>query len=289
MKTFTLDQLTIDDERSYRHIGLYDALKEALIRDEVRFSVLGEGASKTSSWDRALFLNLTFWSPEEPGDVLVSRHMPADVVMHAAWHHVTSRALASTPKNQKNSAEGLFLGESIASAFDVYLLGRLIGHAPNSEFLRTQVPAMSSVAQAAGLSSSGFAKLLQSIASNPDGAFEDLRSLLFDASRALFACASVKEASAALDSFKKHRFAPLLHHYEMSNWILYARAYARPHPASPHPDAALAVDETLRQVPIALDWLEGQWLAQATPSKKPAFSAALQIKKANLARRGKRS
>ncbi|MEO6417848.1 MAG: hypothetical protein ABIP39_00475, partial [Polyangiaceae bacterium] len=148
MQTFTLDQLTIDDERSYRHVGLYAGLKDALIRDKVQFFVLGEKESKkapTSSWDRALFLNLTFWSPEQPGDVLVSRHIPADVVMHAAWHHVTARALGG-----KNTPESLFLGESIASAFDVYLVGRLIGHAPDSEFLRTQVPAMSEVAKAAG-------------------------------------------------------------------------------------------------------------------------------------------
>jgi hypothetical protein len=256
----------------------------------VAFFVLGESVKKTNSWDRALFLNLTFWSPEQPGDVLVSRHIPADVVMHAAWHHLTSRALvAGTTKHPKNSADSLFLGESIASAFDVYLLGRLMGHAPNSEFLRSQVPAMSEVAKAAGLSSKGFAQLLQSIAADPDGAFEDLRSLLFDVSRALFACTSVKEAAQALEAFKKKRFAPLLHHYEVSNWILYARAYA-----SPRRDEALAVDQTLRHVPVALDWLEEEWLAPAaggggaTASKKPAFSAAHPFKKANLARRGKR-
>lgn len=292
LKTFTLDQLTIDDERSYRHIGLYAALKEALIRDQVPFFVLSEKTTKASGWDRALFLNLTFWSPEQPGDVLVSRHIPADVVMHAAWHHVTNRALAECTPKRKNSAESLFLGESIASAFDVYLLGRLIGHAPNSEFLRTQVPAMAEVANASGLSSRGFAKLLQSVATDPDGAFEDLRSLLFDASRALFACTTVKEAASALDSFKKQRFAPLLHHYEVSNWILYARAYATPRGVER--SGSLAIDQTLRHVPIALDWLEEQWLARtpggggATTAKKPAFSAALQIKKANLARRGKR-
>ncbi len=288
MQTLTLDQLTIDDERSYRHIALYQGLKEALIRDKVQFFVLGEQGSKKgskgskkSSWDRALFLNLTFWSPSLPGDVLVSRHIPADVVMHAAWHHVTARALP--PKGAKNSPESLFLGESIASAFDVYLLGRLIGHAPNAEFLRTQVPAMSEVAKAAGLSSGGFAHLLQSIASDPDGAFEDLRSLLFEATRALFACASVKEGARVAESFKEHRFAPLLHHYEISNWILYARAYA-----TARLDArSLAVHERLQHVPVALDWLEAEWLE--TGPKKPAFSGAHTIKKANLARRRKRS
>jgi hypothetical protein len=302
VQTLTLDELTIDDERSYRHIGLYEGLKEALIRDKVKFFVLGEKAksgtkngaksgAKNGNWDRALFLNLTFWSPDQPGDVLVSRHIPADVVMHAAWHHVASRAIGGAA----NTAESLFLGESIASAFDVYLLGRLVGHAPNSEFLRTQVPAMSEVAKAAGLSSSGFARLLQSIASDPDGAFEDLRSLLFDVTRALFACASVKDAARAVDSFNEHRFAPLLHHYEVSNWILYARAYA-----TARLDArSLAVDDALRHVPIALDWLEDHWLTRSltrslrtrgepTP-KKAAFSAAHPIKKANLARRGKRS
>ena len=65
----------------------------------------------------------------------------ADVVAHAAWHYLAARALAPAA-GRSLSVDALFLGEAIASAFDVYLVGRLLGHAPRSTFLETQVPAM---------------------------------------------------------------------------------------------------------------------------------------------------
>jgi hypothetical protein len=178
-----LDQLVIEDEASFRHVGLYADLKEVLRRDGYEFRVLPESAE--GRWDRALLLNLTFWASGEGGDVLVDDHISADVVAHVAWHHLASRALPSPP-----SAETLFLGEAIASAFDVYLVGRLLGHAPRSTFLATQVPAMAEVAAAAGLSDDGFEALLDRIAGDPERAFEDLRELLYDATNALAACST---------------------------------------------------------------------------------------------------
>lgn len=245
----TLDDLAIEDEASFRHIALYDTLKQALRRDGYRFRV-AEGAS----WDRVLFLNLTFWDSSEQGDVLVEDRIDADVVTHVAWHHLARKALpAGAP-----SAEALFFGESIASAFDLYLVGRLLGNAPDARMLETQVPAMAEVAAGAGLDEEAFEALLEGIAADPDRAFEDLRELLFDASSALVRCGGVSEAAAALARFEGHRFAPLLHHYELSNWVLYARAHAARAEA---PDLAVqALDQALRAAPAALDWLESAWL-----------------------------
>ncbi len=245
----TLDELAIDDEASFRHIGLYDALKQALRRDGYRFRI-----ADAASWDRVLFLNLTFWSPTDQGDVLVEPRLDADVVAHVAWHHLTRRALGAGA----TSAEALFLGESIASAFDLYLVGRLLGNAPDAQMLETQVPAMGEIAAGAGLDDDAFEALLEGIAADPDRAFEDLRELLFDASSALLRCEGVDDAVAALAKLGGHRFAPLLHHYELSNWVLYARAHA---PRTDAPDLAVqAIDRALRAAPVALDWLEQAWL-----------------------------
>jgi hypothetical protein len=259
-RSLTLDELEIEDERSFRHVALYDELKQALRRDGYRFRVPLPGARL--SWDRVLFLNLTFWDPGEQGDVLVDEHLDADVVTHVAWHHLTRKAMAGSAI----SAGALFLGESIASAFDLYLVGRLLGHAPEARFLSTQVPAMAEAAEAAGLSEEGFEALLSDVSADPDRAFEDLRQLLFDAAMTLVAAAGVTYAAESLSRFDAHRFAPLLHHYELSNWILYARAYApRSAPVEPK---VLALDEALRNAPVALDWLEEAWLspgARAAP------------------------
>jgi len=254
----TLDELRIEDERSYRHVGLYAELKQALARDRVTFLVPPR-KGKPARWDRVLFLNLTFWSPDHPGDVLESDTIQADVVMHAAWHHLARRALDALGTTASQSPEALFLGESIASAFDLYLVGRLLGHAPDAAFLETQVPAMAEVVEQAGMPEATFERMLEDVARDPDQAFEDLRELLFDASSALVRCPSAEEASATIARFDEHRFGPLLHHYELSTWILYARAYAKDL-GTPNAEV-MNIDAALRRADVALDWLEKNWIA----------------------------
>lgn len=266
----TIERLTIDDEPAFRHVGLYADLKEILRRAGYRFRVLPPGLA--GRWDRALLLNLTFWGADAGGDVLVDRHLPADVVAHAAWHYLASRALGAAP-GAPQSPEALFLGEAIASAFDVYLVGRLLGFAADSSFLETQVPAMAEAAEGAGLSAADFSALLHCIAREPERAFAELRELLWDATLALLACGSAEEALVALAPFDEHRFGPLLHRYELSNWVLYARAYGRAAGTAPAEVArVLAVDRALREAPVALDWLTAEWVL---PALAPRYVAEL--------------
>ena len=258
-RRLALDELHIEDERSFRHVGLYDALKQALRRDGYRFRV-PEGAP--AAWDRVAFLNLTYWNEAEGADVLCDRHIPADVVAHVGWHEVVRRELArrrSSPSGPP-TAGALFLAESIASAFDLYLVGRLLERAPDCDFVTTQVPLMAECAAEAGLPEAGFSALLEEVVRQPERAFEDLRALLFDAATALVACSGVAEAQAVLEGLADHRFAPLLHHYQLSNWILYARAYAQPLVADA---VALEVDAALRQAPVSLEWLDHHFIETA--------------------------
>jgi hypothetical protein len=253
-RSLSLDEIQIEDERSFRHVGLYEDLKQALRADGYRFRVPVTMGRGRASWDRVLFLNLTFWDPGEQGDVLPEASIPADVVAHVAWHHLARRALGPAAA----SADGLFLAESIASAFDLFLVGRLLGHAPEAAFLETQVPAMAEVAEAAGLPEESFEALLSDVSADPDRAFEDLRRLLFDAATTLVGSAGVEAAAEALAPLDGHRFGPLLHHYELSNWILYGRAHAAARLA---PDPVVrAFDASLRAAPCALDLLEREWL-----------------------------
>ena len=264
----TVDELSIGDESAFRHVALYADLKEVLRRAAYPFRVL-PGASSGRA-DRALLLNLSFWAADAGGDVLALGSTEADVVAHAAWHYLAARALAPAA-GRSLSVDALFLGEAIASAFDVYLVGRLLGHAPRSTFLETQVPAMAETAHAAGLSEVAFARLLADVARDPERAFADLRELLSDATTALFACRSGEQAHAALSALDGHRFSALLHRYELSNWVLYARAYG----GRKGPDLrAQAVDRALRKTRAPLDWLAAHWIAPAlrstgAPAKRP--------------------
>lgn len=252
----TLDELTIEDEHAFRHVELYADLKEVLRRDAYSFRILPEHGS--ASWDRALFLNLTFWGADEGGDVLVDAHVPADVVAHVAWHRLAAKAFSTSP-GAPPSVEALFLGEAIASAFDLYLVGRLLGHSPSSSFLATQVPAMAEAAEGAGMGENDFDKLLQEIAEHPERAFASLRELLSDATAALFVSENAESALTVLSAFETHHFGSLLHHYELANWLLYARAYGSTEPAP----KARAVERSLRETQDPLQWLTDLWIRPA--------------------------
>lgn len=253
-----LADLVVDDEASFSHVGLYADLHRVVAESDHRFLVL-RGNVKRATWDRAAFLNLTFWHAHEPVDVLVDEHIAADVVGHVAWHLLASRHLA--PDGARGMAPAtLLLSEAIASAFDLYLVGRLLGHRPESEFLETQVPAMAEQAVGAGMDEEAFEAMLQTIADDPERAFEDLRALLFDAATALYGCTDAVGAARVLDAMEGRRFSEILHHYELSNWVLYSRAYGATGDTG---EQALGLDRTLRQAPVALEWLEKHWVRPA--------------------------
>jgi hypothetical protein len=258
-RTVSLDELTIDDEPSLRSVALYGRLKQALRRSGYRFSIPAAGTK--ASWDRVLFLNLTYWGGPRAGDVLPDDHIPADVVAHVAWHHLANRRLGprqDAPARPATAAV-LMLAESIASAFDLYLVGRLLVTAPECDFITTQVPMMAACAEAAGLPAATFATLMEDVSREPERAFEEMRALLLDVVTALLSCTDADQAEEALNGFAARRFEPLLHHFELSNWILYARAHAAP--PSPGDAVVAALDAALRAAPIALDWLADHWLA----------------------------
>jgi hypothetical protein len=259
-----LDALHIDDERSLRPVALYARLKQLLLRDGYTFRVAAPDGPPID-WNRALFLNLSFWTPGDGADVLVDARIPADVVAHVAWHHLANRALGP----EGLTTAGLLMGESIASAFDLYLVGRLLLHAPRSAFLRTQIPAMAEVTQSAGLGAAGFEAMLSGIAEDPDAAFSELRALLYAASTRLARASGADEAARVLARLDGSRFYPLLHHYNLSNWVLYTRAYGVEAPPAAGAQVA-RLDRALRRAPVALEWLERNWVDAAEQQAPPA-------------------
>lgn len=251
-----LADLDVIDEDAFAHVGIFRALRRWMEQSRHVFLVPAEAELPFA---RALVLNLAFFDPAAPRDVLTDRTLPADVLAHVAWHAIAAERLWPT-------VEGRFLGEAIASAFDLYAVGRLLGRSEESDFLATQVPALADAAEAAGLAAADFEALLEAIARDPDASFEELRALLFDVLCALHRAPSVEEAALVFDRFSTHRFAPLLHHYELSSWLLAARdareAHARPDDAAGDP---LQVDATLRGAKSSVDWLEEHWVRPGAP------------------------
>ena len=205
LRPVSLSELVIEDEEALASVPLYPRLKAALAAAGHRF--LLPARHTELSWDRALFLNLTYWSGAAAADILCQGSLPADVVTHVAWHRVVAHGLSQTLASEARGA--MLFGEAVASAFDLYLVGTLLRYAPESDFITTQVPAMSEAAANAGLSESDIGLLLEDITDEPIGAFSELRTLLFDVSTALVPCADPVTAQTVLEGFKAHRFAPI--------------------------------------------------------------------------------
>ncbi len=253
LSTFALDGLEIRDEKPFRKNAIYAALKGMLLRDGAIFRVLPPVQEGPASWDRALFLNLTYWNADEPSDVLVEAAIDADVVAHVGWHHAARKAL-----HPGGSTDALLLGEAIASAFDLYLVGILLASRIEAEFLESQVPAMAEAAEVGGLSPEGFERLLASVCADPGLAFEDLRALLFDVTTALVDCVDVDGASAVFEAHESNRMSPLLHHFALSAWVVSAQRMGRA--AAAHDPKVRGADRELRSAFRSIDWLVERWL-----------------------------
>lgn len=239
--------LTVEDERSLAHVEIYADLKQRARSIGLRFGVVGNDRA-----DHATVLNLAFWRPGDVAEVLQDSVITADQLAHNMWHALAAEALGDDAR----SVRGLLLAEAIASAFDIYLVGRLLGHAPDSDFLATQVPAMADAAQDAGCDEAQFEALLERATEEPEQSFELLRQLLFDVSFRLSSCEDLDAAADVLQSAEQHVFAPLLHHYELSTWVLFARCYGQA-----GGEVAGSVHAALSAAPDSVAWLQREWLS----------------------------
>lgn len=239
--------LTVEDERSLAHVEIYADLRQRARSIGLRFGVVADDRA-----DHATVLNLAFWRPGDVAEVLADNVITADQLAHNMWHALAAEALGDDAR----SVRGLLLAEAIASAFDIYLVGRLLGHAPQSDFLATQVPAMADAASDAGCDEAQFEALLERATQAPEQSFELLRQLLFEVSVSLSAAADLDAAADVLQRAEGHVFAPLLHHYELSTWVLFARCFGQP-----GGEAAASLHTALCDAPDSIAWLQRAWLA----------------------------
>lgn len=248
-----LQDLVIPDEAAYAAFPLWDRLKSRLVAHQVEM-FLADPAGPLTHWADTALINHSLRLPKGATEILHDRTVPADALMHTAWHHAGLSAMGGLA----GTAEGLLLGESVASAFDAYLVGSLLHtESERPSALDTQVPAMAEVAAAAGGTQEDFEALLHRMAEDPEGSFEELRELLFDVSVGLLYADGVDRAEEVLAGVHGHVFAPILHHYDLAIWVLYARAYG----TDLQEHAGIRkIDARLRAEAHPLQWLETHWL-----------------------------
>lgn len=248
LRRVTIADLTIDDEDAYKHIALFGDLKTILRRSRYAFAVPGPEGLTASE---ALLLNLVYWTDGDAHDVLESTTIPADVVMHVGWHHVANHFLPGCARAE-------ILGEAIASAFDLYLVGRLLGHSGEAEFLESQVPRMADAAAEAGMSDEAFEQMLAATTESPEAAFEGLRATIYETTCALANAGTTEDALAILRAARDRPYGALLHHFELSTWVLKARGRLSADGAAG--EEVERLHATLKSEPVAMDWLSVNWV-----------------------------
>ena len=134
MQRVPVSERTVEDEEAFGRLPFYRALRAWMDEADPVFLITNEGGDQPES---ARLLNLAFWEPRSFMEVLTEPVVTADQLAHNALHHRGYEALGDAAR----CLEGLLLVESIASAMDVYWLGKLLAEAPYAEFLETQVPA----------------------------------------------------------------------------------------------------------------------------------------------------
>ena len=173
-----LAELTICDEADYAEVTLFGRLKQVLVDAGACYRIAVPDGP-LAHWAPVALLNLTYWSPEEQDDILAEPELTGDVVAHRAWHHLAHRAL----KTASRTVEGLLLGEAVASAFDIYLVGKLLSSAPDAAMLQSQLPLMAEVAEQAGLDEHAVQGVFERMADAPEESFEAMRSPTFRCGR----------------------------------------------------------------------------------------------------------
>lgn len=246
-----LSDVEIVDLDLYRHVAELEMLLAFAKNHDLTFATVDE---EGPAEDEARLLNLAFWHPGGVAEILDEPYLTADQLAHNAWHAAAEVALGPGAK----TTEGLLLAEAVASAFDVYLVGRLVGHHPDAPFLESQVPAMRDAALAAGRSEEEVEALITRFVDAPETSFGQLWALLFDVSRALAKAEDAEAAAAVLRARRDAPLAPLLHHYELPTWILFARAYAEGSTAA----SVVAAEKAIRDADDPVRWLCDNWLSQ---------------------------
>jgi hypothetical protein len=173
-----------------------------------RFAVIAEGRGM------ARLLNLLCWDAASGTEFLDDQEMPADQAIHMAIHQVIERDLGST------TPEHMLLAETIASASDLYLLGKLAKAGEETAFVTETMESFSFYYETYAAKAEHLETLLQAVLTSPFMAMSQVADFLFETGLLLFQPLSNAEALRACTA---HAFYPLIHHYNITNWIMAIR------------------------------------------------------------------
>ncbi len=216
-------ELVIEDEADYRAAGLGRLLALScgfLERAGVRFGVMPEGRGT------ARLASLLSWQVAERLELLDEACVASDQLVHFALHQMVDRRLGH------DDPYAVLLAETIASASDLYLLGKLAATDREPAFLVDTMESFSAWFELYAGDPDDLERLLASTVADPYAAMRSLCRYLLAATAPLLYPRDERSVTDTLTKAARDRAYPLLHHYNTTNWVLSIRA-RYPRPAAP--------------------------------------------------------
>ena len=165
----------------------------------------------------ARLINLAHWQVDHHLEYLDEAAVNADQLIHFAAHQVMACVLGC------EDAHALLLAETFASALDLFLLGKLIGAGEETEFLVETVESFGAYCDLYGKGPVQLEALLTRIRDDPFASMAAAADYLYRVAEILLTSQVVAETAAGLAALASDPLYPLIHHYNVVNWVLAIR------------------------------------------------------------------
>lgn len=211
--TLSYRDVPIYEYETYQDAGV-DLLVHSLAlldKRQVKLRVIPQGRGT------ARLLNLLQWELQAAIEYVDGDGPLADQVIHAAMHHFSDALFGS------DTPEEMLFGECIASAVDFYLLGKLIQAGIENDFLFDTIESLESYYEQYS-ESTHLVKILQDVAEHPFKTFMNISEKLFDWVAPLLHAKTPESVEENLLAAQDSPYWPLIHHYNVGNWVLTLRA-----------------------------------------------------------------
>ena len=177
----------------------------------------------------ARLVNLVHWEVANQVEYLDEECVAADQLVHIAAHQVVAEILGS------HHPHALLQAETFASALDLYLLGKLILAGEETDFLIETIESYASYCDLYGQGPAQLESLLRRIQTSPFVSLVEAATYLFQCTETLLENNDIGQATQRLGQLARDPLYPLVHHYNIANWVLALKA-RQPEHKDPPPD-----------------------------------------------------
>ena len=163
----------------------------------------------------ARLINLVHWDVDARREYVDGTGIHADQVIHLAVHHVLSHLSGS------DTPHAMLFAECLASATDLYLVGKLarVGH--ETDFVRDTLESFGMYYDMYAGDENAMETLITSLVDAPFQAMVRAADYLYRFGGRLL---NPTVEYVPLRDMESHYYYPLTHHYNMANWMLTIRA-----------------------------------------------------------------